>query len=68
MILVLINIKTLVSLQINKLTDLPQMRIFMENNNLKLNKTEIARQLNVDRRTVDKYLINYKIQMHIFIK
>ena len=34
----LINIKTPVSLQIDKLTDLPKMRIFMENNNLKADR------------------------------
>ena len=60
----LINIKTPVSLQIDKLTDLPKMRIFMENNNLKLNKSEIARQLNVDRRTVDKYLNGFNKSKH----
>ena len=60
----LINIKTPVSLQIDKLTDLPKMRIFMENNNLKLNKSEIARQLNVDRRTVDKYLNGFDKSKH----
>ena len=60
----LIIIKTLVSLQIDKLTDLPKMRIFMENNNLKLNKSEIARQLNVDRRTVDKYLNGFNKSKH----
>ena len=60
----LINIKTPVSLQIDKLTDLPEMRIFMENNNLKLNKSENARQLNVDRRTVDKYLNGFNKSKH----
>ena len=52
----LININVPVSLKIEKLTDLPKLRTFMEDNNLKLNKSEIARQLNVDRRTVSKYL------------
>ena len=36
----------------------------MENNNLKLNKSEIARQLNVDRRTVDKYLNGFNKSKH----
>lgn len=60
----LINIETPVSLQIDKLTNLPKMRIFMENNNLKLNKSEIARQLNVDRRTVDKNLNGFNKSEH----
>jgi len=57
---VLININIPVSLKIEKLTDLPNLRAFMEQNNLKLNKSEIARQLNVDRRTVSKYLDGFE--------
>lgn len=60
----LINIKTPVSLKIEKLTDLPKLRTFMEENNLKLNKSEIARQLNVDRRTVNKYLDGFEKTKH----
>lgn len=63
-LLVLINIKTPVSLKIERLTDLPKLRTFMEQNNLKLNKSEIARQLNVDRRTVNKYLEGFEKSKH----
>lgn len=56
----LINIDVPVSLEINKLTDLPKLEIFMKQNNLKLNKSKIARQLNVDRRTVSKYLDGFE--------
>jgi transposase len=61
---VLININTPVSLKIEELTDLPKLRTFMEQNNLKLNKSEIARQLNVDRRTVTKYLEGFEKTKH----
>ena len=44
----LINIATSVILRIDKLTDLPKLRTFMEDNNLKFNKSEIARQLGID--------------------
>ena len=60
----LINIKTPVSISINKLDDLPKFRSFMEENNLKVNKSEIARQLNVDRRTVTKYLSGFEKSKH----
>ena len=60
----LININAPVSLKITKLTDLPKLRTFMEQNNLKLNKSEIARQLNVDRRTVSKYLDGFEKSKH----
>lgn len=56
----LIRIKTPVALKIERPEDLPKLREFMEENNLKLNKSEIARQLNLDRRTVSKYLNGYE--------
>lgn len=56
----LININVPVSLNISKLTDLPKLGIFMKQNNLKLNKSKLARQLNVDRRTVSKYLNGFE--------
>ena len=60
----LININTPVSLSIDKLTDLPKLKAFMEHNNIKLNKSELARQLGIDRRTVDKYLDGYEKPEH----
>lgn len=48
-----------VNLQIDRAEDLPKLRVFMETNNLKINKSEIARELNMDRRTVSKYLNGY---------
>lgn len=58
----LININTPINLNIDNLIDLSKLGKFMENNNLKVNKSEIARNLNVDRRTVDKYLKGFKNQ------
>ena len=60
----LINIETPVSLSIEELTDLPKLKSFMEHNNIKLNKSELARQLGIDRRTVDKYLDGYEKPEH----
>ena len=60
----LININTPVSLSIEDLTDLPKLKAFMEHNNLKLNKSELARQLGINRRTVDKYLDGYEKPAH----
>lgn len=60
----LININTPVSLSIDELTDLPKLKTFMEHNNIKLNKSELARQLGIDRRTVDKYLDGYEKPEH----
>lgn len=41
---------------LEKLTDLSYFKRFMEANNMKINKSAIARELDVDRRTVTKYL------------
>ena len=60
----LIKLNTPVSLSVDKLSDLPKLRTFMEQNNIKLNKSEIARQLKVNRRTVDKYLNGFEKAEH----
>ena len=62
--LVLIEVKMPVTLKVEKPEDLPKLREFMEENNLKINKSEIARQLKIDRRTVRKYLEGYEKSHH----
>ena len=52
------TIKT--DLQINSLHDLNKLHIFLEGSTLKINKSQIARELNVDRRTVDKYIKGFQ--------
>lgn len=46
-------------IKITKLEDLHKLKPIMEVNNLKINKSQIARELGVDPRTVDKYLNGY---------
>lgn len=48
-----INIHT--DLQITTLEDLKKLTPFWEDGTLKVNKSQIARELKKDRRTVDKY-------------
>lgn len=48
------------SLTISNLTDLPKLKLLMENLKMKINKSELARKFNVDRRTISKYLNGYK--------
>ena len=47
-------------IQINSLKDLVKLKPFLENDTLKINKSQIARDLGKDRRTVDKYLKGYE--------
>src|SRR5690625_1049273 len=48
---------------ISSLTDLPKLKLLMENVKMKINKSELARKFNVDRRTISKYLNGYKPNM-----
>lgn len=46
--------------QIKTLKDLIKLKPFLEDGTLKVNKSQIARELGKDRRTVDKYLKGYE--------
>jgi len=47
-------------IEINTLEDLSKLNLLMESCNMKVNKSQLARDLNVDRRTIDKYLKGYE--------
>lgn len=49
-----ININT--DIEINNLLDLPKFKMLMESLKMKINKSKLARDMGVDRRTIDKYL------------
>jgi transposase len=42
--------------EINSVRDLPKFKQIMESLKMKINKSQLARELGVDRRTIDKYL------------
>ncbi|MBG9524055.1 transposase, partial [Bacillus thuringiensis] len=42
--------------EIKSLTDLSNFKNLMENLKMKINKSQLARELNVDRRTINKYM------------
>ena len=44
---------------IDNVTDLYKLKPFLEDGTLRINKSQIARELEVDRRTVDKYINGY---------
>lgn len=56
----IISNKPITKITIKSLKDLANFKTFMETNNLKINKSQIARELNIDPRTVSKYLDGYE--------
>ncbi len=55
----LIETGCIVNLKVDRAEDLPKLKEFMDNNNLKINMAEIGRQMGMDYRTVKKYLNGY---------
>jgi transposase len=53
-----ININT--DVEINCLSDLPKLKMLMESLKMKINKSKLARDMGVDRRTIEKYLKGYE--------
>jgi transposase len=51
-----VNLKITTEIEIHSLSDLPKFKTLMESLGMKINKSQLARDLNVDRRTIDKYL------------
>lgn len=51
-------------LNIDRLEDLYKLKPLMETTNMKINKSQIARELGVDRRTVDKYVNGFSKSKH----
>lgn len=52
------NINTDIS--VNNLMDLNKLKSFEDESNLKVNASELARELGVDRRTIRKYINGYE--------
>ena len=48
------------NVEINKLEDLVKLKALIEESNLKVNVSQIARELDCDPRTVKKYINGYK--------
>lgn len=55
----IIKINVNSEIKVNNLEDLHKLKTIMEVNNLKVNKSQIARELGVDARTVGKHLNGY---------
>ena len=56
--MILIN-QIITDIRIESVNDLYKLKPFLEDGTLKINKSQIARELEVDRRTVDKYINGY---------
>ena len=58
LIMILKN-QIITNIKIERVNDLYKLNPFLEDGTLKINKSQIARELEVDRRTVDKYINGY---------
>ena len=58
LIMILKN-QIITNIKIESVNDLYKLKPFLEDGTLKINKSQIARELEVDRRTVDKYINGY---------
>lgn len=56
----IINYSINTDISVNNLMDLKKLKGFEEETNIKINKNELAHELNVDRRTVSKYINGYE--------
>ena len=56
----ILNYEIDTNIEIQKLTDLKVLKNLMDTTNLKVNKSRLARELNVDRRTIGKYINGYE--------
>mgnify|MGYP004516314071 FL=1 len=61
----IIKNEIITDLKIRSVKDLYKLKPFMERTSLKINKSQIARELNVDRCTVDKYINGYEKQAQL---
>lgn len=56
----IIKSNTIIDLKINTVKDLHKLQPFLEDGTLKINKSQIARELDVNRKTVDRYLRGFQ--------
>ena len=56
----ILNSNIITDIKIESVHDLYKLKPFMEEGTLKINKSQIARGLEVDRRTVDKYIKGFE--------
>lgn len=56
----LLNYEITTNLKINTLMDLHKLKQFEEASNIKINRSQLAREMNVDRRTITKYIKGFK--------
>ena len=56
----LIKYELITNLEVNSLDDLRKLKPLIDNSNLKVNKSELAREFDCDWKTVDKYINGYE--------
>lgn len=60
----LLNYELTTDLKINTLINLNKQKQFEETSNLKVNRSQLVRELNIDKRTVSKYIEDFEKRKH----
>ena len=58
-LIIIVKNQAITDIRIKDVNNLHKPKPFLEDGTLKINKSQIARELEVDRRTVDKYINGY---------
>lgn len=58
-LIMILKHQIITDIRIESVNDIYKLKPFLEDGTLKINKSQIARELEVDRRTVDKYINGY---------
>ena len=58
-LIMILKHQIITDIRIESVNDLYKLKPFLEDGTLKINKSQIAREVEVDRRTVDKYINGY---------
>jgi len=56
----ILKTSAITDLEVNSVNDLYKLKPFMEEGVLKINKSQVARELGVDRRTAAKYINGFE--------
>jgi hypothetical protein len=61
------KMNTQIEFEIRSLVDLPNIKSLMENLNMKINESQLTREMGANLRTINKYLEGFAIAVNVFL-